>query len=414
MTRFFFLLLLLSGLRTAAQGPLSLAECEALFQKNNLRLLAAHFNVEAARAQIIQAKLFENPYVTADLNLFNPERHRWLDVGATGQKAVAIQQLVYLGGKRKKGMDLATKNAEAAARELEDLLRHLRFELRQAYFRLYYNEQALVVADRQLAQLDSLVGYYEIQVAKGTLPLRDLVRLQTLQVGVRATRHAMRSENAELRERLALLTTTDTISAVRPAPEEADRYERRLHATLPELEAMALINRADLSWALVQQEAAQVNLRLQQALSVPDLTLGLAYDQRSGPFNNQVNLTIGAPLRLWNRNQGNIRAAQAQSGRAAAVRADYEQTVRREVATAYAQYEAARAHFDSFTPERAVRLDEVYTGMLRNFQRRNVALVEFTDFMESYNEALIHYNNARKTLMESCEQINLTTGTLQF
>jgi cobalt-zinc-cadmium efflux system outer membrane protein len=46
--------------------------------------------------------------------------------------------------------------------------------------------------------------------------------------------------------------------------------------------------------------------------------------------------------------------------------------------------------------------------MLNNFQKRNVSLLEFTDFMESYNQASIQVNELKKKVVLSGEELNST------
>ena len=56
----------------------------------------------------------------------------------------------------------------------------------------------------------------------------------------------------------------------------------------------------------------------------------------------------------------------------------------------------------------------VYNGVFRNFQRRNISLLEFTDFMESYNESINQSNEFKKTLINISEEINYATGSTIF
>ncbi|MNF17884.1 hypothetical protein D3C80_2216560 [compost metagenome] len=46
--------------------------------------------------------------------------------------------------------------------------------------------------------------------------------------------------------------------------------------------------------------------------------------------------------------------------------------------------------------------------MLTNFQKRNVSLLEFTDFMESYNQAIIQLNELKKKVVLAGEELNST------
>src|SRR5690606_38655187 len=68
--------------------------------------------------------------------------------------------------------------------------------------------------------------------------------------------------------------------------------------------------RPDLKLASEAEALALFTVRLQKKLAIPDMALNSSYDQRSGAFVNQVNVGISIPLPLWNRNRGNIKAAQ--------------------------------------------------------------------------------------------------------
>ncbi|WP_231891029.1 hypothetical protein [Flavobacterium succinicans] len=52
--------------------------------------------------------------------------------------------------------------------------------------------------------------------------------------------------------------------------------------------------------------------------------------------------------------------------------------------------------------------EAVYNGILTNFQKRNISLLEFTDFMESYNQAQIQVNELKKKVVLSGEELNST------
>lgn len=50
--------------------------------------------------------------------------------------------------------------------------------------------------------------------------------------------------------------------------------------------------------------------------------------------------------------------------------------------------------------------DEVYKGILLNFQKRNVSILEFTDFMESYNMMSLQLNELKKRVALTAEELN--------
>ena len=73
----------LFGTAVQAQDTLSLTlrQADSLFVQRNLLALAGRFQIEAAQAQILQARLLDNPTVNVELNAYNPALNRPLDIG---------------------------------------------------------------------------------------------------------------------------------------------------------------------------------------------------------------------------------------------------------------------------------------------------------------------------------------------
>ena len=70
VTLLLFLSLLFSGAR-ASVVSLSLKESEQRFSEHNLEVIAERYNIDIAEAQVVQAKLFENPVVSLEQNVYN-------------------------------------------------------------------------------------------------------------------------------------------------------------------------------------------------------------------------------------------------------------------------------------------------------------------------------------------------------
>ncbi|MCS6808591.1 MAG: TolC family protein [Bacteroidota bacterium] len=394
--------------------PLSLQECEQQFLKANLLLLAEQFAIEAAEARALQAALWDNPILSAELNAWNPEGKRVLDIGNEGQKVFAIQQLIYLGGKKEQEIVLARANSSLARLQFQDLLRTLRYQLRTGYFILYYDRFALQTLTQHLRQLDTLIAAYGEQAKKGNLPYKDLVRLQALYLTLQNSRTIFNTTVIEEQKRLqTLLATTVDIIPI-PRAEELQTYQRALAISVDSLQILALRNRPDLAAMQTNIRSAEVNLALQEALAVPDIMLGATYDQRGGAFVHQVNLTLSITLPLWNRNQGNIALAHAELARVRALSTAQAIEVRNQVEWAYRKYQESFHNAQIIGSVMEQDFAAVYEGMLYNFQRRNVSLLEFTDFIESYTNSIIQMTEIRKKLAEACEELNLVTATPIF
>src|SRR3954469_15026751 len=111
---------------------LTLAQAERQFLQKNLTLLAGHYNINANRALIDQAKVWDNPILITDQNVYADSSffsHGKDSYGQQkGQIFIQLQQLIRTAGKRSKLIDLAVTTAEMSELQLQDVLRNLKYQ----------------------------------------------------------------------------------------------------------------------------------------------------------------------------------------------------------------------------------------------------------------------------------------------
>lgn len=405
---FALLVLILASQAGLAQKTVTLEDCESQFLKNNLFLLASQYNIDASKALTIQARIWDNPTITAELNAYNPERNQYFDIGKEGQKAFGIEQLIYLGGKKRNEVKLAQTNEQLAELQFNDLMRTLKLQLRKSFYTVYYNTKSLETTDKQLAHIEDLINSYSIQAQKGNIPLKDVVRLQSLYLNFKNERMEVVNNNIEEQANLKLLlNSTETIVPV-VSDTEFNKYLKAINFDLKSFEDQAIANRPDYLAKQKEIDANEINVKWQKSLSVPDITVGATYDQRSGAFNKEANLTLGIPLPLWNKNKGNIKYAQTILDQSKVEKQNFDLQLQTEITSAWNKWDESRKNYSVIKPTVNADFDAVYNGMLTNFQKRNVSLLEFTDFMESYNQATVQVNELKKKLALSGEELNST------
>lgn len=405
---FALLFLILISQIGLAQKTVTLEDCESQFLKNNLFLLASQYNIDASKALTIQARIWDNPTITAELNAYNPERNQYFDIGKDGQKAFGIEQLIYLGGKKRNEVKLAQTNEQLAELQFNDLLRTLKLQLRKSFYTVYYNTKSLETTDKQLAHIEDLINSYSIQAQKGNIPLKDVVRLQSLYLNFKNERMEVVNNNIEEQANLKLLlNSTETIVPI-VSDTEFNKYLKTISFDLKSFEDQAIANRPDYLAKQKEIDANEINVKWQKSLSIPDITVGANYDQRSGAFNKEANLTLGIPLPLWNKNKGNIKYAQTILDQSKVEKQNFDLQLQTEITSAWNKWDESRKNYAVIKPTVNADFDAVYNGMLNNFQKRNVSLLEFTDFMESYNQATVQVNELKKKLALSGEELNST------
>lgn len=405
-------MVLLWGLSAKAQDTLriTLQAAEQQFLQKNLSILSAKFDITAAQAQVIQARLYNNPNLEVSGNLYNPDLKKPFDISnKTGQYVIEVQQLITLAGKRNKQIKLATTNARIAEYNFYDLLRTLRYSLRSTYFammHLHRSRDAYQVQINTLRQLNS--AYSDLQ-AKGVVTLKDAVRIRSLLYTLQAGQTSLDNELNDLQADLQLLLG-DNGHYFMPV-ETAEDFGALQQYPLQSLLDTAYTHRYDLKAADAYSISSQQNLQLQKALRTPDLQLGFEFDKRGSFVDNGTFLHAAMDLPFFNRNQGNIRAAQAQVEQSKVQHQQQRLTVENEVQKAYVKAPNTDRMLESFDPAFRQQFDKLLSGITDNFQKKNISLLEFTDFYDSWRENVLRWNQLRNEKDQAREALNFAIGT---
>lgn len=398
----------LQNLRAADTLRVNIKQADSLFLKNNFSLLASAMNIDAQKAQIIQAKLYPNPVFTADLNAYDPENKQAFHVSNSGQKFFQLEQLILLGGKRKSQIDLAKTNVKISELEFQQLVSQLKFQLHSS---LYFLGQQYVLInkyDKQLNLLDTILSAYDVQAKKGNIALKDVVRLKGFYLNLNNERAEILKNYFEELSKVQTILQVNQI--VYPIVSDKDFTAFIKPVSLDDLTNTALQNRAD--YLITQQDKvfAEQYLKYQRRLAIPDINVFSSFDQRSGAFQNQVNVGVSMPLPVWNRNQGNIKTATYQIRQQEYEAESIKSKLLADVFNYYYLYNQSVIEYQKTEKLYNEDFEISFKGISENFRKGNVSILEFVDFFEAYNNALTEISRVKVQLNTSAEQLNLTTG----
>lgn len=149
---------------------LSLREAEKCFLEHNVQLTAQRYNVDRAQAQVVQARLFDNPVISLEQNVYNRLNGKYFDVGKEGEAAIEIEQEIPIARQRNKRIKLEEINREAAGYRFEEVLRTLRSELYRSFVDTYYQSRSIRVYDREITSVGKLLQAVREQEEKATCP----------------------------------------------------------------------------------------------------------------------------------------------------------------------------------------------------------------------------------------------------
>jgi outer membrane protein, heavy metal efflux system len=391
---------------------ITLEEAETQFLQHNFLLLAAKYQVSVADAAIIQAKLYPNPNFFIDQGMYNPETKKWFDFSSTGQTELALQQVIILAGKRNKQIDLAKINSQISSYQFYDLIRTLRYQLRNSFYSLHFLQEPVAIYDKEIESLRTLIDVYNAQYKKGNIAFKELARLQALQFSLQNERLDVVKQINENRANLSLLIGYSLSKPIIPVVDQ--QYLNSIDVNTikyTELVDSALMNRYDLKAAESQVRLSETNLQLQKALRVPDVTLGASYDKAGSYVHDYNSLSAAIDLPFWNRNQGNIKAARFQINANQQLQSQAELQVRNDINKAYQRLLESDRLFKGASIEFTGDYENLLDGILRAYQNHTISLLEFIDYYEAYKDSKLQFNRLQSERMDALENLNLSTGT---
>ena len=392
----------------AQEGVVRLSLDDALerFAACNLSLIAERYHVDMAEAQVTQAKLFENPVISFEQNVYNRNNGKYFDLGKEGEAVVEIEQLIYIAGQRNKRVRLEKLNKEMAVYQFEEVIRTLRGELKEKFVDLYYTRKSLSVYDREIGYLSTVLDVYKEQNAKGNVSLLEKSRIQALLLSLKQERNGISNEAVALEGDLRLLLGLKREEVPEPLFDESalDRIELE-KLPLAELSAR-MAGRPDLKQAEAGIRASEADVRLQRSLAFPEVSLKGAYDRAGNFCNNYFAIGLSVSVPIFNRNQGNIKSARLSVLRNNTLAEQARRQADNELFACYTKLAKALELYRSSDYELERDFDRIIEGVNAGFRKRNISLLEFIDYYEAYKETCLQLYGMKRDVVMAAEGLN--------
>jgi cobalt-zinc-cadmium efflux system outer membrane protein len=394
---------------------LTLPEAGQLLIRNNIPLLVQRYNIDAAKAAVITARLYDNPQVTFENVLYNHTTKKWFDLSHEGQNSLQVQQLFKIAGQRNKAVQVAQSSVRMNEYQFYDLLRTLRFSLHDNFYDLCYKQRSLQTFGRQIDFLQQIVKVFGQQQAMGNIAPKEIIRIKSLLYDLQHDALALEKDIRQTQSDLALLIRVPATTVIIPElPDLVAAAPVAGHYTFQALLDSASVNRYDLKMARENVNYNHLNLRLQQSMAVPDIQLGFSYDKQGNFERNYNGLNIAMPLPFFNRNQGNIRAAKASLEGSKLQLTGEQNELEHEVMNSLQQALKTEKLLQEFDPS----FEQAYTVMMqeieKNYGLHNIGLLEFIDLYDAYRNNVLKMNELKYDRLNALESLNFATGANIF
>lgn len=415
---FTFLILFNGRAQTLESETLFLnrSTAENIFQENNLSLLAEKLNIDIAKAQTIQAKVWPNPtFSISEVNLWSNATAEtmpalWRNYGKKQEFGAQIEQLLITAGKRKKRIAIEKLNTEMAAEYYEDLLRSLKIELRNDLSELEYNQELQIIYKNQLASLKNLLQSYTNQLKEGNISQDTFIRLRAAELEYRNELKHLQADNEKMQTQLKVLLHLNPYSKLVIKSQE---IKNALIPSLKTLIQFGLENRPDLRNAALKERVSESKVSLENALRIPDVTFQASYDRGGNIMQNFFGVGFSVDLPIFDRNQGNRKVAEFALEQSKIEIDNAVLKAKSEIIESFNNYIRIQELQQEFQDGYENQLDTILEKYTENFLIKNISLLAYLDFAEAYIKNKTIIINLKKDLNQSLEGLRYTT-TYEF
>jgi len=378
----------------------TLDEAVKLATRENPTLRAKEFERQSVAANEITAGLRPNPQTS-----FLAEQFGGGSASQT-QYTVSIGQPIELGPKRQRRLDSARAATRVTGYELADLQRQTVFQVKKAFTDILVSRETLGLAEENLKTLDELERIQRFRAEKGDISELELLRIQVQRFAFE--RDAADARHAVSAAKIALRTVAGPDRIAEDFDVIGDLAYRDVSYRPSDLYRRVMQNRPDIRAAEAAREKARADVNLARANAWWDITPQIEY-QRIGP-DNTLGFGISVPLRIFDRNQGEIARTRSDASRADATRQAVAIQALSEVDTALSslrtEADKVKALRDTYLPKARQARDTVEFA----YRRGGVNLLDFLDAQRTYRETSIEYLRALGNYQAAVYQLEAAVG----
>jgi outer membrane protein, heavy metal efflux system len=397
----------------AQTAALTWQELKQKFEETNPTLKAAKDNIDESRADEITAYLRPNPdfNLTVDGTQIAPHDGIWRPFAGTFYSP-SISYLHERQHKRELRLQSARQATDVTISQYADQERNLMYNLRNAFVGTLQAKAVLENARQNLDYWDHELNVNRDRFKAGDLAEVDLDRLELQRVQFESD-----YQTALVNLRTSKITLLQLLNDRTPIEkfDVAGRFDFDPELrSLESFRSAALAGRPDLKAAVQSVELAKTSYQLAVANGSTDPTFGIWWTH-NGSFNNPgayntIGVSVGFPLRIFDRNQGEKAHTRIDIGRNQRLRDAAEAQVFNDVDSAYATLESSvnllRPYKERYLPLSLAIRDKVAFA----FRRGGASLLDLLDAEKSFRDTRLAYINLVGSYLTAAAQMNLAVG----
>jgi outer membrane protein, heavy metal efflux system len=393
-----------------AAGPeervtrLSVDDAVRLAIQHNATLRAKAYEYESTRANEITAALRPNPTASVTRESWTPGNPN--PPSATISETILLSQTIETGGKRQRRIESARAATRVSGYQLADVRRQITLEAKRSFTDILVAEAALALANDNLKTIDELERIQRLRAQRGDISQLELTRIEVARFDLERD-----AADAAQALRAAKIALRATVGADVLADDFSVTGELRFHdvpVDREELHQLMLANRPDVRAAEADVERAKADTRLARANAWWDITPQVDYSRVVN--DNTIGFGFSIPLRIFDRNQGEIARTQADVARTRAVHEATMIQARSEIDTVLASLLTARKKVEVLEQNYLPKARQARDTVEYAYKRGGLSLLDFLDAQRTYRETALNHLRALGDYQGAIDQLEAAVG----
>lgn len=386
-----------------AGNSLTLQQALAQTLTGNPELAAFSEEVRAQEALTLQADLLPNPVFSASVGNFANATAKGFDGDAV---TLQLSQLIELGGKRAARVEAAAAGREVADWDYEVQRVTVLARVTQAFIEVLGAQAHAELAARSLHLAQTVVDTVTNQVKAGKVSPIEATRVNVTLATAQSEQLRTERELEAAKKKLAAYwggadpgfsSVEGDLENIKPLP-PLRSLSRRLDQSPALRRWLSELSRRQ---AVVQSERTKV---------IPNLTVNLGGTRFLDNQDYVANVGISLPLPVFDRNQGNILAAERRHSKTADELQSAKIRIGTELNTTYLTLDAIQAEIENFRLTILPQAESAYQAVQKGYRLGKFALLDVLDTQRTLFNAKGQYLRAQVAYHQNLAELERLIG----
>lgn len=377
-------------------GVITLEQVLALGFLQNPELASFSWEVRSSEARFVQEGLLPNPEIEFSVENFGGDNG--LEGFDGSETTIQISQMIELGGKRTKRKQVAALEKDIAQWDYESKRLDVFTEISKSFWGVVACQEQYAIAEEILMVADNAYNLVTERVKAGKAPsldeIQSKVTVTTTRIEFERSKRALETARKKLAatwgssEPLFKKVAAD-IGAITPPP------------SLEDLEVY-LSENPDLARWDTEMEKNRALVKLADAGSIPDLTVGAGPRYYNESDDMAFVMNVSVPVPIFNRNQGGIKEAMFNLAKAKESRKAAMLKAQNDMDQAYQDLSSSYLTADSLIKIAIPAAQTAFSAALEGYREGKIgylAVLEtqrtFFEVKHQYISAIVDYHKSK-------------------